>query len=71
MNAAIQVNRRRLVAACAVAVALAGAAGERTVRTVASYLDGRQESRVYELPGDGSVATLTIPAADRRTSGPA
>ena len=64
MNAAIQVNRRRLVAACAVAFALAGAAGERTVRTVASYLDGRQESRVYELPGDGSVATLTIPAAD-------
>ena len=52
------------MAACAVAFALACAAGERTVRTVASYLDGRKESHVYELPGDGPVATLTIPAAD-------
>ena len=57
-------NRCRLVAACAVVFVLACAAGERTVRTMATYLDGRQESHVYELPGDGSVATLTIPAAD-------
>ena len=64
MNAAIHVNRRRLVAACAVVSVLACAASERTVRTVATYLDGRQESHVYELPGDGSVATLTIPASD-------
>ena len=64
MNVAIHVNKRRLVAACAVACALACAAGERTVKTVAMYLDGRQESRTYELSGDGRVATLTIPAAD-------
>ena len=64
INAAIHVNKCRLVAACAVIFVLACTAGERTVRTVATYLDGRQESHVYELPGDGSVATLTIPAAD-------
>ena len=64
INAAIHVNKHRLVAACAVVFVLACAAGERTVRTVATYLDGRQESHAYELPGDGSVATLTIPAAD-------
>ena len=64
MNVAIHVNKRRLVAACAVACALACAAGERTVKTVATYLDGRQESRTYELSGDGRVATLTIPAED-------
>ena len=55
---------KRTVLISMAGLALAGAAGERTVRTVATYLDGRKESHVYELPGDGSVATLTIPAAD-------
>ena len=58
------IKRRSLVAASMAGLIMACAAGERTVRTVATYLDGRQESHVYELPGDGSVATLTIPAAD-------
>ena len=57
-------NKCRLVAACAVIFVLACTAGERTVRAVATYLDGRKESHVYELSGNGSVATLTIPAAD-------
>ena len=64
MNAAIQVSKYRLAAACVIAFVLACAAGERTVKTVATYLDGRQKFRTYELPGDGRVATLTIPAAD-------
>ena len=57
------IKRRSLVAASMAGLIMACAAGERTVRTVATYLDGRQESHAYELPGDGSVATLTIPAA--------
>ena len=48
-----QVKGRRLLAASMVGLVLACAAGERTVRTVATYLDERQKSRTYELPGDG------------------
>ena len=55
---------KRTVLISMAGLVLACAAGERTVRTVATYLDGRQVSHAYELPGDASVATLTIPAAD-------
>ena len=38
--------------------------GARTVTTVSTYLDGRQEQRTYALACTGNVATLTIRAEE-------
>lgn len=40
------------------------AAGERTVTTVATRLDGRTERRTYSVEQKGRVATFRIPASD-------
>ena len=60
------VNRSfRHIAVLALALLCARAdGGQRTVTTVATYLDGRQMRRTYRLEGNGRVATLTIPAQE-------
>ena len=52
------------VACAAACLAWAARADVRTVKTVATYLDGRQEQRTYSVSQEGRTATLIISAAE-------
>ena len=57
-------NMHASFAVLAICATLTAGAGDRTLTTVATYLDGRQERREFPLVMEGNVATLRIPAAD-------
>ncbi|MBP5791925.1 MAG: hypothetical protein J6W80_06700, partial [Kiritimatiellae bacterium] len=57
-------NMHTSLAVFAICATLTAGAGDLTLTTVATYLDGRVERHEFPLVREGNVATLRIPAAD-------